>query len=119
LIYTVAISGVVVLVALLVFFWQRSGIGSGRAFGNRIAAHIGVPRGLFHSLLDHGVKGSSRELLASLEKAKMDLDQASVQLGPSLARGIERLEVRFGSQETVDKVKPIVARLVSAYAQKS
>jgi hypothetical protein len=80
--------GVGVLVALLVYFWQRNGTGSGRAFGNRIAAQIGIPKGLFHSLLDHGVKGSSRELLASLEKAKMGLDQASVALGPSLARGV-------------------------------
>lgn len=119
MIYTAAIVGVVAIVALVVFFWKRNGIGSGRVFGNRIAAHIGIPRSLFHSLLDHGVKGSSRELLASLEKAKMGLDQASVELGPSLSRGIERLEVRFGTQEMVDKVKPIVARLVSGSAQKS
>lgn len=119
MIYVPAIVGVGVLVALLVFFWQRNGTGSGRAFGNRIAAHIGIPKGLFHSLLDHGVKGSSRELLASLEKAKMGLDQASVALGPSLARGVERLETRFGTQETVDRAKPIVARLVSESDQKS
>ena len=113
MIYTPAIVGVVVVVALLVFFWRRNGIGSGRTFGNRIAAHVGIPKNLFHSLLDHGVKGSSRELLASLEKAKLDLDQAGVALGPSLSRGIERLEARFGAQEMVDKAKPIVARLVS------
>lgn len=116
---TAAIVGVGFLVALLVFFWQRNGIGSGRGFGNRIAAHIGIPKGLFHSLLDHGVKGSSRELLASLEKAKMGLDQASLALAPSLARGVERLEIRFGKQEMVDKIKPIVARLVSEAEQKS
>jgi len=114
LIYAPAIVGIVILVALAVFFWRRSGIGSGRAFGNRIAAHIGIPKSLFHSLLDHGAKGSSRDLLASLEKAQLDLDQASVELGPSLARGIERLEARFGRQDMVDKAKPMVARLVSA-----
>jgi hypothetical protein len=112
--YSAAIVGVAVLVALAVFFWRRDGIGSGRSFGNRIAAHIGIPKSLFHSLLDHGVKGSSRELLASLERAGMDLDQASVELGPPLSRGIDRLEARFGRQEMVDKVKPIVAGLVSA-----
>jgi hypothetical protein len=117
--YTPAIVGVGVLIALVVFFWRRNGIGSGRSFGNRIAAHLGIPRSLFHSLLDHGVKGcSSRERLASLEKTRMGLDQASVELGPSLARGIGRLEARFGTQETVDKVKPIVARLVSESEQK-
>jgi hypothetical protein len=105
--------------ALLVFFWKRSGVGSGRSFGNRVAAHIGIPRSLFHSLLDHGVKGSSRELLASLERAQMDLDQAGVALAPSLARGIERLEHRFGPQEMVDKAKPIVAQLVSQSGQKT
>jgi hypothetical protein len=119
LIYTPAILGVVVLLALLVFFWKRDGPGSGRAFGNRVANHIGIPKSLFQSLLAHGVKGSSRELLASLEKAKLDLDQASVQLAPTLSRGIERMEAHFGPQEMVDKAKPIVARLMSASENRS
>lgn len=118
LIYTPAILGVVVLLALLVFFWQRSGPGSGRTFGNRIATHIGIPRSLFHSLLAHGVKGSPRELLASLEKATLDLDQASVELAPSLSRGIERMEAHFGPQEMVDRAKPIVASLMPASEHK-
>lgn len=87
-------------------------------FGNRIAAHIGIPKSLFHSLLDHDVNESSRNLLASLEKSKLSLDQASVELGPSLSRGIKRLEAHFGPQEMVDKAKPIVARLMSAFEQK-
>ena len=115
---TAAIVGVVVVVALVVFFWRRSGVGSGRTLGNRVAAHIGIQRSLFYSLLDHGVKGSSRDLLASLEKSKLSLDQASVELGPSLSRGIERLEAHFGPQEMVDEAKPIVARLVSASERK-
>lgn len=115
MIYSAAIVGVMVLVALVVFFWMRSGIGSGRTFGNRIARHIGVPRNAFYMLLDHGVSGSSRHLLASLEKSKLGLDEASVQLGPVLSRGIERLEARFGSQDMIDKTKPIVARLVSEF----
>lgn len=114
-----AIVGVVALVALLVFFWKQSGIGSGRAFGNRIAAHIGVPKSVFHSLLDHGLSGSSRQLLASLEKSTLELDQASVELGPVLAKGIERMDARFGSQEMVDKAKPVVARLVSEFERKA
>jgi hypothetical protein len=63
--------------------------------------------------LVNGVKGSPRDLLVSLEKSKLDLDQASIELAPSLSRGIERLEARFGPQEMIDKVKPIVARLMS------
>ena len=106
------------LIALLVFFWRQSGVGSGRTLGNRIAVHIGIPKSLFHSLLAHGVKGSSRDLLASLEKSKLSLDEASVALGPSLSRGIDRLEARFGTQEMVDKAKPIVAKLVSESEQK-
>jgi hypothetical protein len=113
MIFTPVIVGVVALVALAVFFWKRNGIGSGRAFGNRIAAHLGIPRSLFHSLLDHGVKDSSRELLASLEKKGLSLDEASVALAPTLSRGVERLEAHFGPQETVDQTKPIVARLVA------
>ncbi len=110
---TAALVGVVVLCALLVFFWRRNGIGSGRSYGNRIAAHIGIPKSLFHSLMAHGAPGGSRQLLASLEQANLTLEQASAELGPSLAKGIERMEAHFGPQETLEAVKPVVARLVS------
>ncbi len=66
-------------------------------------------------LLTHGVSGSPRDLLASLAKSNMGLDQASRELGPTLAKGIARMEARFGSQEMVDKAKPVVARLVSEF----
>lgn len=108
-----------VLVALLVllwvavFFWREIGPGSGRVLGNRIAAHIGIPRNVFYALLVNGVKGSSRDVLVSLEKAKLGLDEASIELAPSLSRGIERLEGRFGTQEAYEQAKPIVARLVA------
>lgn len=115
MIYLAAIVGIAALGALLVFFWRRSGLGSGRAFGNRIAAHIGIPKNVFHMLLTHGVSGSPRDLLASLAKSKPALDQASAELGPRLAKGIERMEARFGKQEMVDKAKPVVARLVSEF----
>ena len=115
MIYSAAIVGLAALIALLIFFWRRSGIGSGRAFGNRIAAHIGIPKNVFHMLLTHGVSGSPRDLLASLAKSTPELDQASVELGPKLARGIERMEARFGKQDMVDKAKPVVARLVAEF----
>ncbi len=117
MINSAAIVGVVTLIALLVFFWKRSGIGSGRAFGNRIAAHLGIPKSLFHSILAHGAKGSPRALLASLEKSTPNLDQASRELAPALSRGIERLEAHFGPQEMVDMAKPVVARLLSETEQ--
>jgi hypothetical protein len=117
-IFTAAILGVGVLVGLLVFLWRQVGPGSGRTFRNRIAAHIGISRSLFRTLLVHGVKGAPRDLLVSLEKSKLNLDQASIKLGPSLSRGIERLEARFGPQEMIDEVKPIVARLVADADQK-
>jgi hypothetical protein len=118
LIDTGAIIGVATLVAVVVFFWKRFGTGSGHALGNRIASHLGMPRSVFYLLLDNGAKGSSRELLASLEQADLDLDQASVALAPSLSRGLERLEERFGAQEVYEKVKPSVARLMSEFERK-
>lgn len=118
MIQTAAIVGLLTLVALVVFVWRQSGIGPGRRFGNRIASHVGIPKSLFYTLLDNGAKGSSRDLLVSLENSKLDLDQASVELGPTLSRGIERLEARFGSQGMFDRAKPCVARLTSAFERK-
>ena len=114
-----AIVGVLTLIALFVFFWKRYGVGSGRRFGNQIAKHIGVPRSLFHSLLAHGLAGSSGNLLASLEKSKLTLIQASVELGPVLSKGAERLEAHFGSQESLDNVKPIIKKLLLDYNNKA
>ncbi|PKO94644.1 MAG: hypothetical protein CVU16_02105 [Betaproteobacteria bacterium HGW-Betaproteobacteria-10] len=118
MIQTAAIVGFLALLALLVFVWRQSGFGSGRKFGNRIASHVGIPKSLFYTLLDNGAKGSSRDLLISLENSELDLDQASVELGPSLSRGIERLEARFGPQEMYDRAKPTVARLTAEFERK-
>lgn len=108
-----------VIVGMFVFFWRHSGPGSARTLGNKIASHIGIPRNVFHILLENGVKGSSRELLVTLEKSKLSLDSASVQLAPSLSRGIQRLEDRFGTQEMYEKAKPIIARLMAESEQKN
>jgi hypothetical protein len=113
LVYFPTIVGLVVLIGLAIFFWKRLGPGSGRSFGNKIAAHIGIPRNVFWALLENGVKGSSHGLLSSLEESRVGIDEASVQIGPSLSRGIERLEARFGRQDMYDKAKPIVARLMA------
>ena len=113
MVYSAAIVGVLTLIAVLVFFWRESGLGSGRRFGNRVAAHMGMSKSLFHTLLVHGVKGSPRELLASFAQSKLDVNQASIAISPTLSKGIERMEARFGPQEMVDEVKPLVARLLA------
>jgi CBS domain containing-hemolysin-like protein len=114
LIYFPALFGLAVLVALSIFFWKVVGPGSGRKFGNQIAAHLRLPRNVFYALLENGVKGSSRSLLLSLEKSSSNLDTAAVKLGPTLCRGLERLEKRFGPQEMYELAKPIVASLAPA-----
>lgn len=117
MIYSVAIGGVVVILALVAFFWKQSGFGSGRAFGRRVAAHTGIPQKVFHMLLVNGAEEPG-DFMKALEKSTPDLDQASVELGPVLARGIKRIEARFGTQEMIDSVKPIVERLVSEFEMK-
>lgn len=118
MIYFPALMGLLVLVGLVVFFWIQFGPGSGRAFGNRVAAHIGIPKNVFYALLVNGVKGSPRELLLSLERSNLGLDQAGAKLGPSLGRGLERLESRFGTQDMYDRVKPTIARLIAKSEEK-
>lgn len=110
--YFPTIFGVCVLIGIAVFFWRREGPGSGRAFGNRVAAHIGLPRKLFWPLLENGVKGSSRALLAGLQKDGVGLDEASAQVVPWLARGLERLEARFGPQDMYAPARQRLAALL-------
>lgn len=112
--YFPTIFGVFVLIGIAVYFWRREGPGSGRAYGNRVAAHIGIPRRVFWPLLENGVKGSSREMLASLQRDGVSLGAASVQVAPLLIRGMERLEARFGTQEMYEQAKPHIAAVLSA-----
>lgn len=117
MIYSVAIVGVVFIVALLAFWWSRVGFGSGRAFGNRIAAHTGIPRKVFHMLLTHGA-AQPLETLKALEKSTPDLAQASAVVAPLLSKGISRMEARFGHQDMIESVKPTVAKLVAEFESK-
>jgi hypothetical protein len=110
--YFPTIFGVFVLIGIAVFFWRREGPGSGRAYGNRIAAHIGIPKKVFWPLLENGVKGSSRELLASLQRAGVSVGPASAQVAPWLMRGMELLEARFGTQEMYEQAKPRIAAVL-------
>lgn len=111
--YFPTIFGVVVLIGIAVFFWRREGPGSGRAYGNRIAAHIGIPKKVFWPLLENGVQGSSRELLASLQLDGVSMGAASARIAPVLVRGMKRLEARFGTQEMHEHAKPRIAALLS------
>jgi hypothetical protein len=111
--YLPTVFGVVVLIAIAVFFWRREGPGSGRAYGNRVAAHIGISRRVFWPLLDNGVQGSSRALLASLERDGVGVAAASARLAPSLIRGMERLEARFGTQAMYEEARPRIAAVLA------
>jgi hypothetical protein len=110
--YFPTIFGVLVLMGIAIFFWRREGPGSGRAYGNRIAAHIGISKRVFWPLLENGVKGSARELLASLQQGEVSIETASAQVAPWLIRGIERLEARFGRQELYEQAKPRIAAVI-------
>lgn len=70
-------------------------------------------------LVVNGAANTKGNVLKALKKSKPDVNQASVELGPLLANGIKRIETRFGPQEMIDDVKPIVARLVSEFQSRS
>ena len=87
------------------FMWTRGGLGKGRRYGNKIAKHLGMSNNFFHSVLESGVTGPSLLVLAALDGAVdgagLTIEQASIQLAPSLERGLIALENRFGRQEGV------------------
>lgn len=103
-----------ILAGLGVFFWKRHGKGSGRSFGHALARHLGLRRSTFWYLLENGAPGAALQRLAALEKAGVGLEQAGLELGPVLHKGLQRLEERFGPQEIYEQAKPVVARLLAA-----
>lgn len=112
------IINVVVLLALVVFVWKRLGPNSGRAYGNRIAAHVGMPKKTFWYLMENGTHGSTLQVLAPMEKSELSLSQAGIKLAPTLQKGLDRLEARFGVQEMYEEAKPVIAKLLAASEQK-
>ena len=80
--------GIAILVLLILLMWTRGGLGKGRKYGNKIARHLGMSNNFFHTVLENGVTGPSLQALAMLEGAGFTLQQSSVQLAPSLERGL-------------------------------
>lgn len=104
-------------VLLIVLVWTRGGLGKGRKYGNKIARHLGMSNNFFHTVLENGVTGPSLQVLAMLDGAGLTLQQSSVQLAPSLERGLVALENRFGRQEMIETAKPVVAALMKEWEE--
>lgn len=106
---------IAILVLILAAAWKITGRGKARRFGNKVADCVGLNRNQFHSALDNGVSGSSLAMLEMLEKAGLTPEQAGVEVGPSLAKGIAKLEGRFGPQPQIEAAKPTIAELVAKW----
>ena len=100
------------LLAFAAFMWRRWGPGSDRDFGNKIAKFNHIPRNTFWYLLDNGADDSALDLLARIQQSTTDWEQASIALAPTLQKGLERLEKRFGPQGMYEEVKPTLTRLL-------
>ena len=112
-VWVILASLVGLLLALAAFLWRGWGPGSDRAFGNQIAKFNRIPRNTFWYLLDNGADDSALDLLARIQQSTTDWEQASTALAPTLQKGLERLEKRFGPQGMYEEVKPTLARLLA------
>lgn len=106
---------IAVPILLLLLVWTRGGLGKGRKYGNKIARHLGMSNNFFHTVLENGVTGPSLQVLAMLDGSGFTLQQSSVQLAPSLERGLVALENRFGRQEMIEAAKPVIAALMKEW----
>ncbi|SDI00324.1 hypothetical protein SAMN05660652_02704 [Propionivibrio dicarboxylicus] len=95
------------------------GLGKSRAYGNKLAAHLGWEKNFFHSVLDNGVNGPSLMVLDSIEKMGVTPHQAAVMLAPSLAHGLNKLASRVGPQAMIEKAEPTVKSLLEEWEAQS
>lgn len=109
----------VVILVLWRFVSKRMGPGKDRAYGNKLAEHLGWEKDLFHSVLDNGVNGPSLMVLDSIEQMGVSLHQATVMLAPSLAHGLNKLASRSGPQAFIEEAKPIVKSLLEEWEAQS
>ena len=111
----IAITLAVIYGLLMVLVWKLGGLGKGRKFGSKIAKHLGMSNNFFHTVLENGVSGSSLQLLAILERTGWTPARASIELAPSLERGLIAMENRFGRQEMIDNAKLIVVQILKEW----
>lgn len=113
----IAVGLLSVWIVFMILIWTKGGLRKGRKFGNKIAKHLGLTNNFFHSVLDNGTSGPSLQVLATLETGNLSVHQASVELGPSLNRGLAQLETKFGPQEMIENAKPVVMNLVREWEE--
>ncbi|MFC7462338.1 hypothetical protein [Hydrogenophaga defluvii] len=106
--FTTIVGALWVLFILFIVF--RTGLFKGRRYGNKVAAHIGIPKRLFHALLD-STPGPSTQFLSVLKDSSPSLDHSALVLSPYMMASLDTLQNRFGRQPMLDAARPIVERL--------
>jgi len=104
-------------VTLLVWggVWFGFGLGKGRTYGNKLAAHLGWRKNFFHTVLDMGTGDQSLMLLNGFSRSGQDLRAVAVVLAPTLAAGLNALESRFGTQPEIESAKQTVVKLLEEH----
>lgn len=115
----ILVAWAVAILVLWRFVAKRMGLGKSRAYGDKLAVHLGWEKKFFHSVLDNGVNGPSLMVLNSIEQMGVTLHQAAVMLAPSLAHGLNKLASRFGPQAMVEEAEPIVKGLLEEWEAQS
>ncbi len=92
--------------------WFGLGLGKGRAYGNKLAAHLGWRKNFFHTVLDMGTGDQSLLLLKGFSQSGEDLRAVAIALAPSLEAGLKALESRFGPQSEIEAAKQTVGKLL-------
>ena len=101
------------MIGFLMWRWVAGGFHKGRRYGNRIAAHLGMEKNLFHTLVEHGgVPAYPLMYLSSLHQAGLSEHDAAVILAPALRNGLLDLDARFGAQKQLEAAKPVIAKLL-------
>lgn len=113
----IVIIAAAVIAALLLLnhlIYVKSGLQGGRKYGNEIAAQLGIPSNLFHTILEFGAKPLPHlKVLADMKAGGIPPEEAAKELASLMAIGVENLEKKFGPQEAMNVIKPTISRLLS------
>lgn len=83
---------------MILLLWVSIPMLLGRFYGNRIAKFIGMPKNLFHTILDHGTNNTSLTLLNSMRLQGLKELEALRLIIPRMDVGIMKLQMKFGQQ---------------------
>lgn len=87
-------------------------LASGRRYGNKVADCLGISRSIYHAAMEEGGMAQHMLALYSLKHSGATVAEVCVHSCKYLDRGLDKLELRFGTQAQITNARYQISALL-------